>query len=414
MSLELERCPHCDLDISQETSVRCPQCKFPILLVAGKYTLQEKIAAGGFGVIYLAHHVHLPEDKERAIKVIFTTDEASQDSYRQFQREVLLTAKLSQQNDHVVRVYDDFGHEPGLGYFYVMEYLHGQTLRQIMKPNRGMADVESHHILHQTCQALHDTHAAGIVHRDLKPDNIYILERREDRQYVKLLDFGIAKNLQNRLQSLTSPDGLVETPSQDLVGTPWYMSPEQCEAKPLDGRSDIYALGLILYEMVSGHNPYDLDSDDITPNPFTILWSHTSKEPTPLSKWRPDLPPGFGQIVLQMLAKDPAERPESVLQVWENLLPHWPPGLPRTPLFHRTSHFVVQATQAYAALAPPEPTDCLETFEDSVSDKSSQHPVDPFANTQTWEGEVDNNPTVLERKRPGFLIEPNFDPGKKS
>lgn len=414
MSLELERCPNCDLDISQETSVRCPQCNFPILLVAGKYTLQEKIAAGGFGVIYLAHHVHLPEDKERAIKVIFTTDEASQDSYRQFQREVLLTAKLSQQNDHVVRVYDDFGHEPGLGYFYVMEYLRGQTLRQIMKPNRGMADVESHHILHQACQALHDTHAAGIVHRDLKPDNIYILERREDRQYVKLLDFGIAKNLQNRLQSLTSPDGLVETPSKDLVGTPWYMSPEQCEAKPLDGRSDVYALGLILYEMVSGHNPYDLDSDDIIPNPYTILWSHTTKEPTPLSKWRPDLPPGFGEVVLQMLAKDPAERPESVQQVWESLLPHWPPGLPRTPLFPRTSNYAIQATQAYAALTPPEPAPPSDNPVASVSDNVAQNPVDPFANTQTWEGGVDNNPTVLERKRPDFLMDPNFDPEKKS
>ncbi|MCA8963220.1 MAG: serine/threonine protein kinase, partial [Planctomycetes bacterium] len=166
------------------------------------------------------------------------------------------TAAISQRNEHIVRVYDDFGKVPGLGHYYVMEYLEGYPLDDLIISPEGLPSIEdTFHIMLQLCEALSTAHEANVIHRDLKPDNIFIIQRGNDPMFVKVMDFGIAKT---KSQKITES-------AEKGIGTPLYMSPEQFLWKAVDHRTDIYMMGLILYELLTGETPF------VTPEQYETI-----------------------------------------------------------------------------------------------------------------------------------------------
>ncbi|TNE50445.1 MAG: serine/threonine protein kinase [Deltaproteobacteria bacterium] len=293
----------------------CPSCRFPQRKVAGKYRLEKLLQKGGMGSIYLAHHTGLSKDTERAIKVLRNLPDAEEETRERFLREVEMTASLSQRNDHIVRIYDDFGEEY-VGLFYVMEYLRGQTLSNVLKhppssvQQPGLPASLALSIFSQICNALAASHREGVVHRDLKPDNIMLIERDGNPHFVKVLDFGIARSLQTSAQKVPLTQG--------ALGTPFYMSPEQIQSEEATERSDIYALGLILYEMLAGRLPYQFDKQRLEQGDFLhVFLAHLQQEPLPLQTLRPDLPEALVATVHKTLHKDPAQRTQSVQAVYE-------------------------------------------------------------------------------------------------
>ena len=254
----LRRCPQCGVDLEKtKEALRdiaelsfCLECHFPVMLVAGKYRLRKMLAQGGFGKVYKARHVHLDREPDRVIKILDHDVFQIKGMESRFRREVQVTGALSQLNEHIVRIYDDFGEIPKLGYFYVMEYLQGQPLTSLMANTKKLPSLRlCFHVFGQICDALEAAHNEGIIHRDIKPDNIFLVERKGDPYFVKVLDFGIAKPMDREALQSTQM-------TQGTLGTPPYMSPEQCHDDGLDHRSDIYALGITFYEMLVGHTPF--------------------------------------------------------------------------------------------------------------------------------------------------------------
>ncbi|MCB9641632.1 MAG: serine/threonine protein kinase [Myxococcales bacterium] len=309
MSRELyhSNCPSCGSDISQVRSLLesgeftfCPRCQFPLSLVAQKYRLLRLLGEGGFGKVYLAEHVWLDVDRERVIKVIKSEVLKQPGMEKRFRREVQTTASVSRENEHIVRVYDDFGEEKKLGHFYVMEYLQGITLEDFLLELDDVPGVDlALHIFAQICEAMEAAHKKGIIHRDLKPSNIFLIQRKDDPYFVKIFDFGVAKPVDwdQSLQLTRSP-----------VGTPAYMSPEQCRNKDVDGRADLYSLGIILYELLVGQTPF-LDPAD-PPTMPELIRRHISAMPPPLADIWPDhpFPPALEAAVMTAIEKRPEDR----------------------------------------------------------------------------------------------------------
>ena len=172
----------------------CLKCRFPLMRVAGKYEIRKQLAEGGFATVYLAHHVELDRDPERVIKILKPEVFKLPKMGERFRREVQVTSALSQNNDHIVRIFDDFGEIPNLGHFYVMEYLHGKPLSDLIHHKAKLPGLKLCLFLFgQLCDAMEAAHREGIVHRDLKPDNLFITRRPELPYFLKVLDFGIAK-----------------------------------------------------------------------------------------------------------------------------------------------------------------------------------------------------------------------------
>ncbi len=234
----------------------CLHCRFPLRDIAHKYKLARVLGRGGAGTVYLAHHIRLAQHNERVIKII-TTPRRTEELEARFYQEVQITASLSQSNDHIVRIYDDFGYEKGLGYYYVMEYLQGQSLRELLDQQGALRPDVALPLFHQICMGIIAAHREGVIHRDLKPENVQIIRRPDIPLFAKVIDFGIAYTLTEDAAHIT----------KGLIGTPQYMSPEQCLDKPIDQRTDIYAMGVVLYEMLTGATPFI--TDNTPPNQAT-------------------------------------------------------------------------------------------------------------------------------------------------
>lgn len=226
----------------------CTRCFLPLLIIARKYVIEKKLGEGGGGVVYLARHMHLTMEPLRVIKFINPKLLESDIAQQRFNREIQVTSVLSQDNQHIVRVFDDFGVVAGLGHFYVMEFLDGQDLSVVLHRRPLLSREEVFQIVRQLCEAVGPAHEVEIIHRDLKPSNIILTQKADKSLFVKVTDFGLAKHLAGERVTLA--------PNR-TIGTPLYMAPEQFEGSHhIDHRVDLYSIGTILYELLLGHNPF--------------------------------------------------------------------------------------------------------------------------------------------------------------
>lgn len=274
------------------------------MLLAQTYQLTREIAEGGFGRVYEAIHIHQPGTKY-AIKFIKPEMFSVHGIKQRFLREVKVTSMLSASSEHIVKVYDDVGEFAHFGHYYVMEYLEGQTVKERLVANGGRLPMsESIGIFLQLCDAMKVAHDAGVVHRDLKPDNLCLVQSEDRPTHLKVLDFGIAKPLAWTTESIT--DG--------TVGTPLYMSPEQCLGKKVGIASDIYAMGVILFEFLTGTTPAAPQDPDSPATPMQIIYAHLERPTPKLDSFLPtgSFPPGLQEVLERALKKNPEERYPSV------------------------------------------------------------------------------------------------------
>jgi eukaryotic-like serine/threonine-protein kinase len=259
----------------------------------GKYRLEELLGSGGMCHVYRATHTRM--GKQVAVKILKPHFAADPAIGRRFEQEARAASRIHHPNAINVM---DYGIGEGNTPFIVMEYVSGITLGELIRRHGALSLERAGNILRQICGALDDAHKVGVVHRDIKPDNI-IIGDYGNSDWVEVVDFGVAKIQEdlNRRVALTGEN--------ILVGTPRYMSPEQCEERPVDARSDIYSLGVVLYEMLSGEAPFKWDSST------RLLVAHATETPEPLRAKRPDIPAEVEAVVMQALEKDPARRPQS-------------------------------------------------------------------------------------------------------
>jgi predicted Ser/Thr protein kinase len=273
--------------------------------IAGRYRIVSLLGEGGMGAVYRGEQISLK--RKCAIKLLKPELSADPGLVRRFNAEAELVAKLSHPN--VVNIYD-FGQDVDGTLFIAMEYIEGRSLRAAMNSDGPLPARRAVAIAAQVASSLTDAHAHGIVHRDLKPDNVMLTERGREKDVVRVLDFGIAKlrdEGKNTVQQMTQ--------AGDLVGTPQYMAPEQIRGDRVDGRTDVYALGAMLYEMVTGRLPFE------GPTVMAILSKHLTETPPSPGARRPELgiPPALDALVMASLAKDPGARVQSMEEVGERL-----------------------------------------------------------------------------------------------
>jgi serine/threonine protein kinase len=266
-----------------------PAGELPRGTVVGEYRIDDKIGEGGMGIVYSATHPMI--GKRAAIKVISAELGTDPVLVQRFVQEARSVNQIGHPN--IVDVFA-FGKLPDDRNYFVMEYLQGESLRgRLTRSFMSIADAVQ--ILDEVAGALEAAHEQGIVHRDLKPDNVYLASVRGGYIIVKLLDFGIAK--------LVTDGGIAKTSTGEMMGTPGYLSPEQARGKNVDYRTDIYALGCMMFEMVTGRTPFMGES------PMDIVMMHITTAPARPSMYKPDMPPLIEQLILEMLEKDPDKRP---------------------------------------------------------------------------------------------------------
>jgi eukaryotic-like serine/threonine-protein kinase len=271
-------------------------------IIDGRYHVESILAQGGMGVVYRGRHRLI--DKPVAIKVLRPELADNREITQRFLTEAQAASSIG--NEHIVDI-TDYGELPDGATYIVMEYLEGEALGQaIDRSKEPMPVPEILEIARQVCDGLQHAHNAGIVHRDLKPDNIFLTHRGKQERFVKILDFGIAKvaSSQNQL-----------TRAGRIFGTPHYMSPEQARGEELDNRADIYSMGVILYEMLSGRLPFEGE------NPLGILTQHMYTEPRPLHELCgiTRVSVGLEAIVSKCLLKEPWQRYSSMAELGQDL-----------------------------------------------------------------------------------------------
>jgi serine/threonine-protein kinase len=269
----------------------------PGLVLRGKYEILEPLGAGGMGAVYKARHLAFGE--LRAIKFLGTHLSADSAYQGRFRSEAVLARRL--QHPNVVRIDDLDTTEDGRP-FIVMEHVEGRSLRSVLRAGGAVAHTRAVRIAMQVCAALSAAHGVGILHRDIKPDNLLLLPA-EGGEVVKVLDFGLAK----MIEGFDSGVEQVATRTGMIVGTPQYVSPEQAlpgKGVEIDGRADLYALGVVLYEMLTGSLPFGSDT------PMGMLMEHIQTRPQPPELASPGrgIPPAVSAIVMKALEKRPADR----------------------------------------------------------------------------------------------------------
>lgn len=301
MSMSQE-CPACGA-LADESAKFCPECGTPFgdltnlvgRTLGGKYEIQERIGEGSMGQIYLAMHIGL--EKRVAIKVLHRDVELGLEASQRFRREGVAAGQIRHRN--AIEVFDFDTTEDGLT-FLAMEFVEGRDLRQVLDEDGALSFEDASAIILQVLAALQAAHSLGIVHRDLKPANIMLADDSE-RLKVKVLDFGLSKLVHRKIEaSLTTIPGRI-------IGTPLYMAPEQSSGEEADARADLYAIGLIFYELLVGERPY-------TGKTLTELLYAQATEPVPYISENcddPDLPDHLDDFFQRALHRDREERFQS-------------------------------------------------------------------------------------------------------
>jgi serine/threonine protein kinase len=269
-------------------------------LVADRYRVIRKLGEGGMGSVYLAEHVVI--EKRMALKVLAPELARRSDLVARFLQEARSASRIGHEN--VIDI-SDFGQSSDGLVYIAMEFLDGKDLGEIVRTQGALEWPKARDIVLQICRALRAAHDKGIVHRDMKPENIFLIQREGQPHFVKILDFGIAKVMG------LDPNGPRLTRTGMIFGTPEYMAPEQAEGKDTDHRADIYAVGCIVYHLITGQTPFVAESF------MTMLTKHLMEDPVAPSVRRPDLAitPEMDMLVLKALEKDRDRRWQSMAEL---------------------------------------------------------------------------------------------------
>src|SRR4051812_864318 len=274
-------------------------------LIAGKYRIERVLGRGGMGVVVAAHHLVL--DQVVAIKFLLPEALGSAEAVARFEREARAAVKI--QSEHVARVTDVGRLENGAPYM-VMELLRGRDLDVLLRERGPLPLAEVADYVLQAGEAIAEAHGLGIVHRDLKPPNLFLTERADGSSCVKVLDFGISK-----LTDANSGVNQGMTRTAAVMGSPLYMSPEQLmSARDVDMRTDIWALGVICFELLTGKPPFEAETFP------QLCMAISMSAPTPLRPYRPDLPQEVEAMLLRCLSKDPTKRYPTVAALAADLV----------------------------------------------------------------------------------------------
>jgi serine/threonine protein kinase len=286
-------------------------------LLAGRYRIEALIGSGGMGAVYRAEHVHMR--KAVAVKVLHKEMTAFPEVVARFEREAVAAGRI--EHPHVVSA-SDFGQLEDGSFYLVLEFIEGQSLAKLVGRTRELSPTRALRITRQIVEALSAAHGLGIVHRDLKPDNVMLVDKDGDQDFVKVLDFGIAKI---KVEETVEQPALTQIGT--VFGTPEYMSPEQARGELVDARADLYTVGVILYEMLAGVSPFK--DDDLV----VVLTRHLTAEPPPLPS---SVDPLIVELVLLLLKKNRDQRVQSAAELIDRIdmilgVPGSAPGLSPVP-----------------------------------------------------------------------------------
>ena len=315
-------------------------------MLGGRYRLEATIGHGGMGVVYRG--VDLTMHRPIAVKLIRSVDgnDIDDEIAGRFLREAKHTARL--QHEHIIDVFDLGRDESGM--YFVMELLTGESLSAKIRRDGKLPPDQVVHIGVQICEALEVAHRGGIIHRDLKPANIMLMSRAGDDNFVKVLDFGVAKSLGGDDMTQLTHTGM-------LVGTVDYMAPEQIMGKPVDGRTDVYSLGVMLYKMLCGKAPF---RDSGVP---ALIHAHLNTMPKPLIEMAEGIPNELDHVILRCLMKKPERRYESMAELSRALRHALQPDEPRAMLdleyrgandSYDDDNFATRLNEDYADDPPPQ------------------------------------------------------------
>ncbi|MEO6727001.1 MAG: protein kinase, partial [Blastocatellia bacterium] len=297
-------CTHCGTELSKTLAPAVPAAGFILSsspppasgALAGrmldqKYYLESKLGVGGMGTVYRARRLMIGDTA--AVKVLHPEQMADSTAVERFRREAQTAARLKHPN--VVTVYDFGVSKDGLAYL-VMELAEGESLGRLIEQQGMLPEATAAEIIRQVCAAMDEAHRQGVVHRDIKPDNI-LVRTMPNEIHVKVLDFGIAAVRDITVSKLTR--------TGSILGTPYYMSPEQCLGEELDGRSDIYGLGIVLFEMLTGVVPFN------SPTPTAVVVQQVNQAPPLLRTLNANISTAVEAVVLRALEKQREARPQT-------------------------------------------------------------------------------------------------------
>ncbi|MEZ6063533.1 MAG: serine/threonine-protein kinase [Planctomycetaceae bacterium] len=268
----------------------------------GQYHLKQPLGSGGMGDVYLAEHLLMK--RPCAIKLIRAEQAGDPQVLERFEHEVQATAKLSHWNS--IEIYD-YGRTDDGTFYYVMEYLPGMDLEELVQKHGRLPPGRVIHLLEQTCDALAEAHTQRLIHRDIKPANVFVARRGHVCDVAKLLDFGLAR-------PIVRPESGNTTHVGTISGSPLYMAPEQFVDDAVDERSDIYSVGVMAYYLLTGKRPFDND------NPMRVFMAHAQERPRRLCEFCPDISHELEAIVMRCLEKSPDDRFQAAAALREALL----------------------------------------------------------------------------------------------